>query len=121
MCTLCPVLLSIRVKHPETNSITNNVKLLCLDSCSNYSINCSSNLYYNADRALRIHTFDTKHVNNQYKVPYCSAIEDSATISTKTTTTVLNCSCSSLLPKQVSFSDTRQLLSAMVHVITITP
>ena len=121
MCTLCPALLSIEFKPQITNSITNKVKLLSFNSCSNYNINCSSNLYCNTDRALPLQIFDTKHVNNRYKVPHRSAIEDSATVNTRTTTTVITCSCSSILPKQVSFSGTMQPLSARVHVITASP
>ena len=101
--------------------MNNKFKLISFSSCSNDSFNCSSNLFWNPDSALPVQTVDTKHINRECKVPRRLPIEDSASVNSKTTTPVLTCSCSSLLPKRVFFSDTMQSLSARVHVITVLP
>ena len=82
----------IKVHHPGTKNINNKVQ-----------------------------TVDTKYITSECKVPRRLPIEDSASVNSKTTTPILTCSCSSLLPKRVFFSDTMQPFSARVHVITVPP
>ena len=109
---------------PEINIIHKNNKVYntCFVSFSTCSINRSSNFYFNADRALSLPNVTTNHGDGwRNKISHCNIIQDKTIVNTFDTSTILTCSCSSLLQKNVTFFDCKLPLKVNMHVITVPP
>ena len=107
---------------PNINTFNKNNKFynICFNSFSTCSINRSSNFNFTADRALSLPNVVTNHGDSKRKkISHCNIIQDKTIIDTINTSTILICSCSSLLQPNVTFFDRKLPLKVHMHVITV--
>ena len=112
----------INIFHSNNKANNNNkVKNTCYNSFSNCSDNRSSNFYFNTDRALSLPNVTTNHGNGWRKILHCNIIEDKTIVNTINNSTMLTCSCSSLLQRNVTFSVCKFPREVNMYVITVPP
>ena len=100
----------------------NKVYNTCFNSFSTCSVNRSSNFYFTADRALSLPTIATNHGDcRRKKISHCNIIQDKTIINTINASTILTCSCCSLLQSTATFFDRTLPLTVHMYVITIPP
>ena len=106
----------------NNNKVHINIKVnnTCYNSFSNCSINRSSNFYFNADRALSLLNVATNHSDGRCKLLHYNIIKKPI-VNIINTSTMLTCNCSSLLQKNVAFSDCKLPRDVNMHVITVPP